>query len=171
MEKSDLPNPPDSANASPAPTEKKKFWQFNSGHPKSLKWLLAGLVELLLLIGVFSLGMNVGFHKANFTYSWVSHYPKNFNLPVGLPPAKDFFNPHGVFGQILTNNNGSSLIIKDSDGNEKTILVSPGVTIRQNYQNLQPDNLKDNEQIIIIGDPNSQGQIQARFIRVLGQSN
>ena len=149
--------------------------KFASGHSRKFKWLIFALVELIIFIGVFALGLNIGFRKAGFTYSWASHYKSNFGAPqtaqlIPPPPSNGYFNPHGVFGQILSANGTTSVIIKDSDSNEKTILLSPGAVIRQDYQTILPQNLKAGEQIVVIGEPNDQGQIQAKFIRIIDQN-
>jgi hypothetical protein len=165
-----LPLPPEASSP-----EKKPFLLPLESHSKTFKFLVVILAELILLLGAFSLGLQVGFHKADFTYSWISHYPKNFTGPGGaqlMPPPPDngeFFNAHGLFGIILSNNGDKGLIIKDSDGNEKTILLGQGTTIRLNYQTIQQQNLKANQEIVIIGEPNGLGQIQARFVRILDQ--
>lgn len=145
--------------------------QLKTPHSKIFKFSIALLAELILLIGAFSLGMNVGFHKADFTYSWNQNYPNNFGGPKILtmpPPNGAFFNPHGLDGTILSVDK-NTLVIEDGDNNEKTVIISPQTSIRQNFQNLQPADLKMGEEIVIIGEPNPQGQIDAKFIRVLNQ--
>jgi hypothetical protein len=87
-------------------------------------------------------------------------------MPIAPPNNQQFFNSHGISGLILSNNK-TSLIIKDEDNDERTVLMSTGTPIRLNFQNLVPADLKANQEIIIIGDPNNQGQIEAKFIRVL----
>ncbi len=140
------------------------------GHSKIFIFTVAGLLELILLIGVFALGMRVGFHKANFTCSWERNYPENFNLPgrrlLLPPPPGSLFNAHGVFGIILSKDQ-TKLVIKDQDNTEKTVVVSDGTTIRRNFDSLTANDLKAGQQIVVIGEANSQGQIEAKLIRVL----
>jgi hypothetical protein len=132
---------------------------------------VALLAELIILIGIFSLGVNVGLKKAGFTYAWSQNYSKNFGgqfNPIPAPPDSQFFNAHGLDGTILTLDK-NSIIIKDEDSNEKTVTVSAQTTIRQNFQNIKFTGLKTGEEIVVIGDPNPQGQINAKLIRVLNQ--
>jgi cytochrome c-type biogenesis protein CcmE len=49
-------------------------------------------------------------------------------------------------------------------------LLSPGAVIRQDYATIAPQNLKAGQQIVVIGEPNDQGQIQAKFIRIINQN-
>lgn len=143
----------------------------NAPHSKKFKFAIALLIELILLIGAFSLGINVGLKKAGFTYSWNQNYPNNFGGPrilLAPPPSGQFFNPHGLDGIILTLDN-NTLVLKDENDTEKTILLSPQTTIRFNFQSLKPADLKTGEEIVVIGNPNPQGQIEAKLIRVLNQ--
>ncbi len=138
-------------------------------HSKTFKFIIVFLAELILLVGVFSLGVNVGIKKAGFTYAWSQNYFNNFGGRSPLvppPPSGQFFNAHGLDGTILTLDK-NTVIIKDEDNNEKTLVISPQTTIRQNFQNIQAGNLKIGEEIIVIGEPNPQGQIDAKLIRVL----
>jgi RNase P/RNase MRP subunit p29 len=138
-------------------------------HSKIFKFVIALLAELIILVGIFSLGMNIGIKKAGFTYAWSQNYLNNFGgsrMMVAPPPSGQFFNPHGLDGTILSSDK-NTLVIKGDDNTEKTILISPQTTIRFNFQNLQESDLKTGEEIIVIGDPNPQGQIEAKLIRVL----
>lgn len=143
-----------------------------AGHSKTFKWLAFILAELIVVIGVFALGLNVGLRKAKFTYSWINNYPSNFlgagRNPVIPPPPdnQNFLNAHGVLGTVLSASK-TGLVIKDQDGEEKTIVLMPNTTIRENYQTESAGDLKTNQQIIIIGSPTDDGQIQANFIRIL----
>lgn len=144
---------------------------FYSPHSKTLKYTISGLAGLVVLIGVFSLGVNVGFRKAGYTYSWARNYPNNFGMPGKrflLAPSggAPFLNAHGLDGSILSIDK-STVTIKDEDGNEKIITILPTTTIRKNFQNIQAQDLKTGEEIVVIGSPNSQGQIEAKFIRAL----
>ena len=144
--------------------QKQKHNFFQS---KTFKWAVFILAELILLIGVFDLGMKVAFHKARFTESWTRNYPKNFGRPM-MKPDSHFFNAHGLEGKILSIEK-NSLTIKDQDNNEKTVLLLPTTTIRKNNSDIKPADLKVNDEIVVIGAPNDQGQVEARLIRVLNQ--
>jgi hypothetical protein len=138
-------------------------------HSKIFKIVVAVLAELIILIGVFSLGLSVGFHKAGFTFAWGQNYANNFvgrKILNAVPPSSQFFNAHGVDGTILSLSTGS-LVIKDADSNEKTLIISDQTAIRQNFQSLKASDLKVGQEIIAIGQPNPQGQIEAKLIRVL----
>jgi hypothetical protein len=122
---------------------------------------------------VFALGMNVGFRKAHFTDEWIKNYPANFGsqagaYPMAIPPEGRLFNNHGVIGTILSTD-GKTVIIKAADNNENTVILGFTTVIRQDLADLSAKDLKANQQIVVIGSPNEQGQIDAKFIRILNK--
>ena len=144
---------------------------YNFFQSKIFKWIIIGVAELILLIGAFGLGMKVAFHKARFTDSWMRNYRQNFMKPMrGMPmrPNEHFFSAHGVFGSILTVEK-DSLTVKDEEDNEKTVLITPSTSIRLNLEDLKIEDLKSGQVVVVIGAPNDQGQIEAKFIRELSQ--
>jgi hypothetical protein len=133
--------------------------------------IIGGLVVLLV---VFQAGMTVGFRKAGFSYRWAENYHQNFAGPregffgnfMRDMMSKDFINGHGVFGQIIKID-GSTLAIKGADNAEKTILLKDDTAIERFRETIKPADLKAGDQIVIIGEPNDSGQIEAKLIRVM----
>lgn len=82
---------------------------------KYLKATLYVLAALIVLVGVFNLGVHVGFRKANFSYRWGDNYERNFGpsrhydgriqgFPGGMMGGfrdRGFINPFGANGKIL----------------------------------------------------------------------
>ncbi len=137
---------------------------FKTDHFSKILIILAAIVVLLF---VFSAGVFVGFEKAKFSYRWGENY---YNNIVGrrnpLNSDRQFFNAHNVIGKII-NINGDSIIIKDQNNTEKTIIVDSSSVIRERNQDIQVSDLKVDDNIVVIGSPNNQGQIQAKLIRLL----
>jgi hypothetical protein len=135
--------------------------------------VILGVIVIALLI--FQLGMRVGFTKADFSYKWGENYHKNFAGPregffgdwrkMPLPPG-DFLEAHGVFGSIIRID-GSTLVIKGSDNIEKTVLISDKTQIQDRRETLKVGDLKVDDQVVIIGSPTKDGQIEAKFIRIM----
>jgi len=138
-------------------------------HSRTFKIAVVVLTELLILTAVFSLGVSIGFRKAGFTYSWGQNYSANFGgrgfMPLS-PNSGQLFNSHGLDGTIL-NISKNIVVIKDEDSTEKSLIISPQTAIRFNFQSLNMADLKTGEEIVVIGEPNPQGQIEAKLIRVL----
>ncbi|MCL5666199.1 MAG: hypothetical protein M1383_00255 [Patescibacteria group bacterium] len=139
---------------------------------KGLKFFSA----IVLLAAVFAAGVAVGLEKARYSYSWGENYYKNFAarrpgppVPPGIPLDRDYLNAHGSTGQIIKIE-GNIITVKNNDGTEKNILASSQTTFRQGRQNISLNDLKINENIVAIGSPDSQGEINASLIRVMDPS-
>ncbi len=155
---------------------------------KTFSTLLAvmGIVTLALII--FSAGVFVGYQRADNSYRWGENYYRNFLGDKRPPPAmmdkNEFFNSHGLFGTIIQldstniidnpNKNGSnaevgfprSLVVKDRENMERIVVLSSETVIRRNRDSLTWTDLKLNDQIIVIGTPDSTGKIEAKLIRL-----
>jgi hypothetical protein len=126
---------------------------------------LAGVIIILFI--VFGAGVFVGTKKADFSFRWAENYQRNFGGPR--------FNGHGVFGQIIkidtsTSTPTSSLVINGRDNVEKIVLIKENTIINGFRNNIKPDDLKVDDYIVVIGDPNDAGQIEAKLIRLMPAS-
>jgi len=143
----------------------KKFFQTNSF--KIIIAVIAGLIVILLIL---SLGMFIGYRKARFSYRWGENYHQNFGGPRGGFfqdfSGRDFIESHGIFGQIIKIDS-ASLAIKGRDGAEKIIMLKANTAIRSGREEIKPGDLKVNDYVTVIGDPNDAGQIEANLIRVM----
>ncbi len=137
---------------------------------KWLIWTLIAVGELALILLVFRVGEVIGVERANFNSGWAANYGRFFGEPrqgffqaVGeLPPPVPAF---GNVGTVLSVGN-NQLVMEDNSMNEKTVAVSSSTTIREGLNEIITSGIATGSQIIVIGVPNSQGQIVARFIRV-----
>ncbi|MCX6718310.1 MAG: hypothetical protein NTY81_01760 [Candidatus Staskawiczbacteria bacterium] len=138
---------------------------------KLFKIIILSIAGLIILGFVFSLGVFIGTKRAEFSFKWASQYHNNFAGPAGgfLGNAmmnEQFTEGNGVFGQIIKIN-GQTLTIKGADNVEKNILVGTQTTIVYQRKNIKLSELTINENVVVIGDPDNNGQIQAELIRVL----
>jgi hypothetical protein len=151
------------------------------------KWTLIVIAALIVVMGAFRLGMMVGFRKANFAYSWDENYPRNFGGPRpgmmmggfdrrdrdfgGFKPFNDgrfMMNPHGAAGKIVSVAS-STFAIKGEDNIEKTVIIGKDTSIVERRQDLSITDLKTGDEVMVLGDPNEQGQINAKFIRIFNK--
>jgi len=125
---------------------------------------------LIVLTFVFCIGVFVGTEKAEFSFGWAKAYHQNFGGPqegfFGGMVDKNFTDANGVFGQIIKIE-GNVLTIQGRDNIEKNILVGNGTTIVCQRQNIKVSDLRLNDEVVIIGDPIDNGQIQAGLIRIM----
>lgn len=138
------------------------------------KGIILSIAGLIILSFVFSLGVFVGAKRADFSFKWAEEYHRNFGGPQKgffgefMGPNNGFANANGSFGQIIKIDN-NILTVKDLDGDnsEKTILVSDKTIIIYLKKNIKLADLKTGDNIVTIGNPNNNGQIQADLIRVM----
>ena len=136
------------------------------------KWFNIGLIAaggIIVLLLVFSLGLYVGEKKEDFNHEWAENYSRLFGSPRpgffsqslgGQPPVGLTMNAFGN-GGIVLKVNGNTLAIKGNDNNEKVIAVSSSTTIRKLNSNIQISDIQPGNLVIVIGQPDSSGQIQA----------
>jgi|SRR3989339_37342 len=140
---------------------------------KLFKAIILSIAVLIILVFVFGLGVFVGTKKADFSFRWADQYHRNFGGPqrgfFGDIMGNQFTNSNGVFGQILKID-GQILIIKGRGNAEKSILVSDKTSIIRQRDNIKLFDLKTDDIVVVIGEPNDNGQIEAKLIRVLPPS-
>lgn len=138
---------------------------------KLFKGILIGIAGLILLLLAFKAGTMMGFRKAGFSYKWGENYHRNFGGPrggfFGNFSGGDFMGgAHGVFGQLIKID-GTTLVMKDNLNAEKIVLIKSDTAITGLRENVKPADLKVNDNIVVIGEPNDAGQIEAKFIRLM----
>ena len=139
-----------------------------------LKWIIVGLAGFAVVGLIFGTGMFVGGMKAKFSYRWAESYHKNFAGPKGgfigdwqRPsfPAGDFIEARGAFGEIIQVND-AGFVVKGRGDAEKVIITAEDTVIQKGKNAIKKEELKVGDQIVIIGSPNEEGQIEAKLIRV-----
>lgn len=136
---------------------------------RTILWVLGGLIVLVL---VFGLGIAVGYDRAGFASGFDRNY---FHIFFGGSPsgAIGLLAPpmpmaiHGVVGTVIDVNT-STISVKDQRNNEHSVAVSLGTDIRSGNMSVGINNVVVGDQIAVIGEPNNEGQIDARFIRIFG---
>jgi len=135
---------------------------------------IVGVIAVSFLI--FQIGMMAGFRKASFGCNWSNHYAENFGFPERMGPSMmkgefgDFGNlpnAHGAIGKIIKVELPIIVVSDEKDNNEKIILIDEKTEIRKARNKVTQDELKVDEHVVIMGDPNSSGQIEARLIRFI----
>lgn len=148
---------------------------------KTFVTIIVVLFGLALLAGVFTLGAAIGYRKARFSYAWGENYNRNFGGPrEGFMgnfardfSGRDLIDAHGTFGQIMKidpstgSGQAATLVIKGPDNVEKSVLIKDDTTIQRLRETIKSGDLKINDNVVVIGNPNNSGQIEAKFIRVM----
>jgi hypothetical protein len=156
---------------------------------REFKIVIGALIVLVMAIIIFLAGMVVGRLQDRFnshrmmvnggingqqvrgqvSQSGMSGTP--FGTPGMLGGAnsqRSMANANGAQGTITTVNK-DNLIVNGNNGVSDTIIVTSSTVIRQKTpgaQDLKITDLHSGETITVLGDPNSQGQIVAKYIGV-----
>ena len=128
------------------------------------------VAALILLLLAFKAGVGIGYRKAAFSDRWGANYHRNFGGPpcgstLGFPKG-GMIDAHGVFGQIIKIEL-PDLIIRDRGDVEKIVLIGDETLIKRGRQTVTPADLRADEYVVIIGEPDDQGRIKAKLIRLL----
>jgi len=139
-----------------------------------LKWIIIGLLAVVIITFVLGIGIFVGERKAGFSYRWAEQYHRNFAGPQAgffsdwrSFPRGDFIEGHGIFGEIIELND-SGFVIRGRDNVEKVVVTTENTIINRGRETIK-DELKVGDWVVIIGSPNEQGQIEARLIRLFNE--
>jgi hypothetical protein len=162
----------------PKPEERPKVSPM-IGRSKNFKIAALAVGAVLLIFVSFAAGVGVGLRKARFSSDFGRNYERNFigsrmmggrqdGFIEGMMrefSGRDFRNANGLAGTIIsiTNNN---LVVKDRDNKENTVVVTDKTAIKLGRNNAQLSDLKQNDQVVVIGQPGNNGVINADLIRV-----
>jgi hypothetical protein len=136
---------------------------------------IASILGVLIIISlIFQAGVYVGFQKASFGRDWGENYGRNFgmmrgdgrDLIGGMRNQKNFPNAYGAVGKILKIEL-PTIIVQDKDGTEKVVLIKDDTGIRLMKEDIKASILKIDDFIVVIGSPNTEGQIEAKLIRLM----
>jgi hypothetical protein len=144
----------------------------NSNTFKTVMW---GIGVLVLVFFIFQAGMIAGFRKASFGRDWGDNYANNFGSPHKSIRMRgeefgDFGNlpnAHGAIGKIIKVDLPTIIVSDGKDKTEKIIVINNKTEIRKMRDVVFSDSLKVDEHVVVIGSPNSSGQIEAKLIRFI----
>lgn len=130
-----------------------------SNPAKNIAWLRTVLVALgvaLFIVLIFGAGFYVGRQSA------IGFRPGINSVQVRSRGG------HGAIGMIQSIE-GQKIIIQSRDGKTQVIRVDENTRLEKKFQKASLADFKINEQVVAIGSPNSEGEIQARLVGVVDQ--
>lgn len=137
-----------------------------------LKWVIVGLLAIVVIVLAFGLGILVGEKKAKFSYRWAEQYHKMFAGPrAGFFgdwrsfPRREFIEAHGNFGEIIEIKE-NEFVIKGKEDVEKVISITDKTIIQKERLKTKKEDLKVGNWVVVIGSPTEEGKIEAKFIRI-----
>lgn len=142
------------------------------GESKALMAIVYTIGVTVIAFVIFDAGMLVGFNKASFSHSWGEHYMDNFGLGdrqhAGFDGDDHAPNAHGAVGKIISINL-PTMIVQDKENTEKVIVLNTDTKIQELRNAIESTDIKIDDFVVVIGAPNEQGQIEAKFIRIIPQ--
>lgn len=146
--------------------ETKSFFQ--SRGFKIALYIIGGLLIFLI---IFQAGMFMGYRRAAFTYKWGDDYYRNFGGKRGgfmmmNIPREDFFNPNGTVGKVIKVSL-PTLTVLGNENVEKTVLIKSDTAIIRFRDQIKSSDIKVDDNVVVIGSPNEQSQIEAKLIRIM----
>lgn len=138
---------------------------------KNFKKLIYILGAIVIIILVFQAGMMAGYRRASFSRDWGDNYERNFGpkregLGFIRDNMRDIPNAHGAIGKILKVEL-PNITVLDKDQTEKVIIIKDDTSILERKEILTKDSLTVDKFVVVIGNPNTQGQIEAKMIRIM----
>ncbi len=135
---------------------------------RAVLWILGGLILLCL---VFGLGIAVGYGRARFTVGFDRNYYQNFyGMSPGVGGPGGPIANHGIVGTVIDLGT-STISVKDGNNNEQSVALSSDTVIREENNDITIGSINIGDEIAVIGEPNDQGQVEARFVRIFPASS
>ncbi len=139
---------------------------------KKFKTVLYILCAIFILSFVFQAGMMVGFKRASFSRDWGNNYERNFGPRHDMMPRlladdiRETPNAHGAIGKIIKVDY-PNIVVLDKDQTEKVVIIKDDTNILERRGQVTKESLTLDKFIVVIGNPNVQGQIEAKLIRIM----
>ena len=136
---------------------------------KATSHVMTAIVILAGVIIIFHAGEEFGYKKAEVMEHMSGNYYKTFGPgdPRRQGPMSYLFDDqtasHGVAGKIISAS-PEKIIVEDNQDIEKVVLVDKNTIIHKQRSVITTNDLKIDDFVVVIGSPNSDGQITAKII-------
>jgi hypothetical protein len=149
---------------------------------RTVIWVLGGLIVIFL---AFGLGVRVGEGRVGFAKGLDANYFQDFPgivvrggqvsvaVPANIRASGMMPVPvvvHGLAGTVLAVA-PPIIAVQDGQNNEQSVMVATGTIIREYDGTIMVSGITVGDQVAVIGSPNADGQVVARFIRVFPASS
>ena len=133
-----------------------------------------GIAAVIVAGLIFQAGIFVGYYKASFSYRLGDEYHDVFGtrpMASGTPPqfgflGQGFSGAYGVSGDILKIDL-PNIVIEGQNSVEETVVLSTSTIFRKMRDSIKATDLSPEDFVVIIGEPNNLGQIEAKLVRVV----
>ncbi len=128
--------------------------------------IIYGILIMIFAGFIFQAGVVVGINKATFGKDFDDHYTENFGPAQTLAGGTHIPNPNGAIGKIISVTL-PTFSVEEPNNIEKSVVITDDTITRLMHAPADPSILTPGTFVVVIGDPNAQGQIVAKFIRII----
>lgn len=139
----------------------------------SFKGILIGICVAIIALIILQAGITIGERRAKFAGRFGDSFERNFRNPREggfmrgtMPGGSDMPGGHGAVGQIVSIAL-PQIVVAGPDNLEKTVKISDSTEIREFRNTVQADKLKVGDFIVVLGIPNTTGEVDAKLVRLL----
>ena len=139
---------------------------------KKTERLMTVILIIACVIIVFHTGEEFGYKKEQLMDNVSNGYYKTLGPgdvrrtgPFGYL-FDDQTGTHGVSGKVISVT-ADKILVEDNEGIEKTVLVDSNTTIKKQRATISESDIKPDDFMIVIGSPTTDGQVDAKIIRIL----
>ncbi len=139
--------------------------------------IVAGIGITLVAIFLFEAGVAVGYREASFSSQWGKNYESNFGMMTSrggiMLTNSRIPNPEGTLGKIVSitpaaiTSGTTTIVVAGPQNPEENVLITSDTMIRDNEDTLTVSALKVGSYAVVLGEPDSKGQINAKLIRIV----
>ncbi len=136
--------------------------QFRSPRVRRAAYAIGAVGGAVLM---FWAGTEVGTIRAGFNYHRGDNFYRAFgpDAHMGMMAAPA---AHGAVGKIVSLTL-PTFLVADRDNTEKTVRIENETVIREQRGDIQAADLKAGDFVVVIGEPDTDAEVEARLIRVL----
>lgn len=136
---------------------------------KIVRQVIIGICIMIVALCILFLGINIGEHRARYAGQFGNNFERNFMGPDGMRGGMfgdGLPGGHGAAGEIVSINL-PQLIISGPDSIEKVVALKDSTIVREFQNNIKSSDLKVGDFVVVLGNPNEQGEIEAKLVRVM----
>lgn len=161
----------------------KEYFTKRFNGNKKVSTALIVLAVLFILGLTLEIGKEIGEHRGNFTKNWGMGYSNNFKFSDGDENSHygmgnmmggsrngNFKSSYGAMGKVLTVSSSTLTVLDNNDNVEKSVLINSETIMRNGRNNASTTAITPDSFVMVIGEPNKNGQIVAKFIRLMSNS-
>ncbi len=137
---------------------------------------MCGIGIAAMALVIFLGGMAVGTRRAFFACKWGENYGRAFGeyagplrggMMLGVPGGR-MGGFHGVLGSIISASD-DGIVVKGADNVERSVVIDAQTDIRRGLDSIAKGDLKVGDYVMTFGEPDNDGRITARLIRMLSE--